>query len=115
MHTLDALRQKNGGLPSRICSTDNDDFFPATQLRFDKRCAIVHASAFEPRQVLDSESPIFGPGGDDQGASLHARTAVHCDRIRLSVAHQFCGASRNEHLSAEFLRLRVSGRREVLA
>ena len=53
VHVLCGLRQKHGGLPSRVASADNNHLFSGAQLRLHERCPIIDAVTFELRQVLE--------------------------------------------------------------
>ena len=113
VHVFGGLREKHCGLPCRIAAADDDDLLGETQLRFHRRRAVVHAGAFELREVLERRFSVFRAGGDDHRARRDTGSAVNLHAVRLPVAGQPGGGFRDHDLRAELLRLRVGAARKV--
>jgi len=59
------LREKDCRLPRRIAAADDDDLLAETELGFHWRRAVVHAGAFESRDVVEGQTAVVSPCGDD--------------------------------------------------
>lgn len=55
-------------LTGRVATADHDDLLACTQLRFHERRAVVHACAFELREVFERWLTVLSAGGNDHRA-----------------------------------------------
>ena len=108
------LGQEHRRLSGRVASADDDHLVAAAGLRLDERRAVVDAGAFESREVLDRGAPVLHAGGDDHRPRRHPHAIVDDDREGRSLAGEFGGASGDQDLRAEFLRLRVGAAGQLL-
>ena len=113
LHASGGLREKHRRLTGGVATADDDDLLAHAQLRLHLRRAVVHARAFELREVIERRLAVLGAGGDDQRARRDARPVVHLHGVRRPIAGQLRGAFRDHDLGAELLGLRVRASREL--
>ena len=80
------LREKHRRLARGIAAADDDDLLADAQLRLHRRRAVVHAGAFELREVLERRLAVLGARRDDHRARADARPVVNLHGVRLPVA-----------------------------
>ena len=105
--------REHRSLTGGVATADDDDLLALAELRLHRRCAVVHARAFELREVVERRLAILGAGSDDHRARRDAPTILHLHGVRRSIAGQLRGAFRDHDLRAELLGLRVGTSREL--
>ena len=115
VHAPGGLGEVHGRLARRVAAADHDDFFVDAELRFHEGGPVIHAEAFEARQLGEQGFAVFGAGRDDDRARPQRGPRVHVHAVRRFRAVQSHGARRDQHLRAELLRLRERPSRERLA
>jgi hypothetical protein len=68
-------RRLSGG----VAASDEHDFAPRAQLRFERRSPVVDAVPFEVRDVAEAQAPITRAGGDHDGGGTHARAVIELE------------------------------------
>src|SRR5260370_23336296 len=72
VHALGGLRKKHRGLPRRVPCSDDDHLGTAAQLRLKMSGAVINASAFKLRQVIERKFPILRTSRDHDAADPHS-------------------------------------------
>ena len=67
------LREKHRGLARGVAAADDDDLLAGAELRLHRRRGVVHARAFELREVLERRLAVLRARRDDHRARRHAQ------------------------------------------
>src|SRR6266550_4279964 len=108
------LGEGHRSLSRRVAAANDANLFTGAQLRLDERGAVVHAGIFELRNILQRKLPVFCAGRNDDRTREDLRTVIGFDDVLPRVAPEPLCSLRDHQVRAEFQRLRVRARRQLL-